>query len=153
MYSGDIWIDMNGNTIIEDNDIAVTRDDRSFCVNMLNTERLSWRSYPSLGIGLNEFIGEPNKQQTLDKLKRKIEEFFNSVGLMAGCNIFPYDDTSAACYILFLGPFGEQFNLTVTFNLDSGNLNVVEEYSDNTKVKGTPVPKSYKNKYVKRGKI
>ena len=153
MYSGDIWIDSNGNTIIDNNDIATTTDDRSFIINMLKTTPGSWRTYPSLGVGLDEFIGESNTIPNQNKMKVKIMTFFDSIGFLSSANIFAFDNTSVVCYLLFSGLIGNQINLGVTFNLDSGALDSIETYDSDIKVQGTPVAVSYKNKYLKRGNL
>ena len=113
MYEGDIKLDGEGNTIIRDGDFVLTDTDKEFIVRMLLSTPGSWKLHPQLGIGLQDFVGEQNTEDTLNKMRTKIISFFREYNMYPVVSVLPIDDESAICDIEFFVP-GESESIPLT---------------------------------------
>lgn len=154
MFENDIKLDKEGNTIIEGGDLGLTDSDSEFVMRMLLTTPGSWKLYPELGVGLEQFLGQQNNKKTIDEMRTRIINFFKNYGLFPIITILPLEDSSIICNLEFYQIGDENFlTLKFSFDLETSSIkfydqNIEREYEHTD----TEVPDTRKvlNKYMKR---
>ena len=125
-YKDDIKLDQYGFSVIKDGDFVLTEDDKEFVLRMLGKEPGSWEYHPTLGVGLNEFVGETITESLKNKMITKIRTFFAKVGMVADVNVLNSDLGILRCVILISYP-GTDKTITISFNFDvqAGGIKVL----------------------------
>ncbi len=145
MYSGDIKLDSNGNSVIANGDFVLTEDNASFINTMLKTFPGTWDLYPYLGIGLEQFIGQKNDEEARGKIKYEIETKLKLYGLPSKVVVLPVDETTIACQIESYAETGVTV-LRLSFNFTGGATEVISA----EKKEYTKIVHASANKYLSR---
>ena len=116
-FLGDIALDENGNTMIENGDIAITTSNINFIVQSLKYGIGAWDLYPSVGFGVDRYVGEPLDDKLIDRIKSEIYNYFIKYGITIRTKIVKVDRHSIACRLNVLT---DDDVLTFAFDLTSG---------------------------------
>jgi hypothetical protein len=148
MFSGDIKLDQDGNTVIENGDFVMTEDDSQFILHMLTTSPGSWLLHPELGVGLQTYIGNFTNVETIKKIRFSISDFFKRYGFFPDITLYYLDDETLICYLNFhiLGDV-QTTGVTFSFNMKNGGITFLTDADKVSEDVTLEVPKS---KYLRR---
>lgn len=148
MYESDIKLDRYGNSVITNGDFVLTEDDSDFICRMLTTTPGSWELHPELGVGLQEFIGRLDTENIIREMKSRINDFFKRYALFPNSTIYSLDDNTLIVSLDFYAiDSDESLNVTFSFNLENGNIKLVEDEVDEEQVVQS---RNVVNKYMER---
>jgi len=151
MHEGDIRLDNDGNTVVTNGDLAVTADDAQFVLHMLITAPGSWRLWPSMGVGLQKFIGERITADLIKKIRFTITDFFRRYSMQPNITLYAINDTTVVGSLVFtiLGN-AAPLPIEFSFNMENGSVTAV---TDAQRQLGTTIVDGIaqtSNKYLKR---
>jgi len=117
MYEGDIVLDANGNSVIRNGALQVTGSDVEFVLRSLKYGQGSWSLHPGLGLGLDQYIGMVNNEETRDLIRNDILTYFSNNSIVVEPIVAPVglNDISISLEL----PLA-QIDIGLVFSLDSG---------------------------------
>lgn len=117
MFIGDIALDENGNTIIMDGLIDITYSNINFIIRSLTYALGSWTLTPTIGLGIDRFIGKVNGENLRTEMRNIIYEYFQRFGIDLDVSIIPVTNNSVACQLFIVA---ERIPITFIFDINSG---------------------------------
>lgn len=70
----DILLDENGEILFRNGDFLVGPSDKQSIQNILNAHPGWWKQFPTLGVGMSDYINSKNKQQQMQRsIKLQLE--------------------------------------------------------------------------------
>lgn len=152
MFENDLKLDKYGNSVIKGGDFVLTDSDAEFIIRMLLTTPGSWKLYPELGVGLEQFLGKRNVKATLDEMRSRIVNFFKNYALFPIVTILPLEDESIICKLEFhqLIETGV-LSLIFSFDLETASIRFYDNVEPE-EIERAEIPQTRKilNRYFRR---
>ena len=146
-FSGDISLDADGNAIIKDGQIATTTNSMEFIVRNLKYGRNAFKTHPSIGFGLEQYVGQINDPSLHRRIIDETIDYFFGYGIAIEMNIIPVETTSIAAEIIVPS---EGLHIVFVFDLESGIITFAEDQSMNEEEPEEVITQTITNKYINR---
>ena len=126
-FIGDIKLDSDGNTVIENGQMAVTDTNIEFVIRELRWSPGSWKDQLFLGFGMDRYIGEVNNDDLIERILYDVPKHFTQFGILVTVDMVRISEYELGGKIEL--PL-ENKAVTFIFNINSGIFdadNVIEE--------------------------
>ena len=90
----------------------------------LKTQNPDWYTYPSIGANLEDFIGEPNTEETANSIKKHIIRALTYDDFIGASSLevypVPLNRTTIIFYIVIERDTGDDIKIPIPFDLNEG---------------------------------
>ena len=92
MFGTDIKLNIEGKSIMKNNDFATEDDDLKYIIRLLVTPPGGWKLHTNLGIGLQDFVGRDNTEENAHEMIEYISEKLYTYAIMAKIEVNPLNE-------------------------------------------------------------
>lgn len=123
---------MEGNTILKNGDFDLETDlDTAISNRILRASKGAWIYDPEIGIGLQDYAGLPNTEETGATIEDAVVTGMARVGINAQCIVYPISFDSVAINIVIFTPNGPR-NMNYSFRYEDAKVEYIETAADDT---------------------
>lgn len=146
MTGTDLKTTVQGKAVLKNGDFDLEVDlDTAVTNRMLRTSPGSWLFDLDIGVGLQDFTGLPNTEETGLSIEDRVVTGLRRAGVAAQCTVYPVSHDSVAIVVIVFTPGGTK-TTKVQFRYEGGQTTYFEEPVEDTGFKTQrPV-----NKYERR---
>lgn len=126
MIGRDIKLTLNGKSIIENGDFVLDEDlDAAFTNRLLRASKGSWEFDRHIGIGLQDFAGMANTEETGREIENAIVSGLRDGGIVAHAIVYPVSADAVAIRITVFTTEGAR-TTTFSFRYEDAKVTYIE---------------------------
>ncbi len=132
MIGRDLKLTLEGNSVIENGDLALDEDlDAAFTNRILRDTKGAWEFDPNIGVGLQDYVGMKNTPETARQLETDIVSGLRDVGVVAQAVVYPIAADAVAIRVTVFTTEGQRV-FTFSFRYEDGKVTYIESSVDDT---------------------
>ena len=124
MFTGDIKLDKNGNTVIEDGNMVTTGGNYEFIVRSLKYGKGSWKTNTTFGFGIDKYLGRKLDRGLLKDIRVDMKSYFRGYNIICNVNLVPLNRAEVTGEIEFIN---ENLDLTFYMDVKAGRIEILTE--------------------------
>lgn len=125
MIGKDIKLSLEGNSVLKNGDLDLEADpDQAWTNRILRASKGAWKFDPEIGVGLQDFAGFPNNQETGTNIEQSVVSGLRKVGVEAECTVYPISFDSVAVLVTVFSPDGPK-QLNFQFRYDNAKIEYI----------------------------
>jgi hypothetical protein len=143
MFGTDIKTTIEGTTVLKNGDFDIESDlDSAISNRVLRASKGAWKYDPEIGVGLQDYAGMPNNEETGVTIEDSVVTGLGKVGINAQCIVYPTSFDSVSINVVIYTPNGPR-EMKYSFRYEDALVTYLETEADDTQF----VTRKTTNKY------
>lgn len=132
MIGTDIKLTLEGASVLSNGDFDIESDlDWAVSNRILRASKGAWLYDPEIGVGIQDYAGMPNNQETGTTIEEAVVAGLDRVGISAQCIVYPISFDSVAINVTVFTPNGPR-TLSYSFRYEDATVTYIESEVDDT---------------------
>lgn len=132
MFGTDIKLTNEGSVVLKNGDFDLETDlDSALSNRVLRASKGAWLYDPDIGIGLQDYAGLPNTEETGATIEDAVVAGLAKIGINAQCIVYPISFDSVSINIVIFTPNGPR-ELTYSFRYEDAIVTYLGTSADDT---------------------